>query len=104
MATVHLNGTLRDVAGRKAIDVNAPAGATVADVLARLAAEAPLLAQEILTADGHLRDHIVVFRNGRNIRLLQYMQTPVAPDQTLELFPKIGVYRVLGGYTGAQHG
>lgn len=97
MATVQLNGTLRGAAGVKVVEVDAPADAIVADIIERLVAQMPLLTSEVLDADGNLRGNIAIFRNGRNIRLLDNLQTPVSPDQTLDLFPKIGAYRVFGG-------
>ena len=70
--------------------------ATVADILALLVADLPVLVPEILGDDGNLRSNIAIFRNGRNIRLLDNLETRVSSDQTLDLFPKIGAYRVFG--------
>lgn len=97
MATVRLNGTLRGAAGIKVVEVNVAPDATVADIIARLATDLPVLVPQMLNKDGSLRNNIAVFRNGRNIHLLDGFATPVSPDQTLDFFPKMGVYRVLGG-------
>ena len=97
MATVQLNGTLRGAAGIKVVEVNVAPDATVADIIARLVADLPVLVPQMLNKDGSLRNNIAVFRNGRNIRLLDGFATPVSPDQTLDFFPKMGVYRVFGG-------
>lgn len=96
MATVQLNGTLRGAAGMKVVQLDAPPDATVADILALLLANLPVLVPEMLDDDGVLRSNIAIFRNGRNIRLLDNLATPVSPDQTLDFFPKIGAYRVFG--------
>ena len=96
MATVHLNGTLRGAAGLKVVEVDGAPDATVADILALLVADLPVLVPEILGDDGNLRSNIAIFRNGRNIRLLDNLETRVSSDQTLDLFPKIGAYRVFG--------
>lgn len=96
MATVRLNGTLRGAAGLKVVTVDAAPDATVADIIALLVADLPVLVPEILGRDGNLRGNIAVFRNGRNVRFLNNLETPVLPDQTLDFFPKMGVYRVLG--------
>ncbi|MCB0232767.1 MAG: MoaD/ThiS family protein [Anaerolineae bacterium] len=96
MATVHLNGTLRGAAGLKVVEVDGAPDATVADILALLVANLPVLVPEILGDDGNLRSNIAIFRNGRNIRLLDNLETRVSSDQTLDLFPKIGAYRVFG--------
>ncbi|MCB9129923.1 MAG: MoaD/ThiS family protein [Anaerolineales bacterium] len=96
MATVHLNGTLRGAAGLKVVEVDGAPDATVADILALLVANLPVLVPEMLGDDGNLRSNIAIFRNGRNIRLLDNLETRVSSDQTLDLFPKIGAYRVFG--------
>ena len=96
MATVHLNGTLRGAAGLKVVELDGAPDATVADILALLVADLPVLVPEMLGDDGNLRSNIAIFRNGRNIRLLDNLETPVSSDQTLDLFPKIGAYRVFG--------
>ena len=96
MATVQLNGTLRGAAGLKVVQVDAASDATVADIIERLVVQLPVLTPEVLNDDGKLRSNIAIFRNGRNIRLLDNLQTPVTPDQTLDLFSKIGAYRVSG--------
>ena len=96
MATVHLNGTLRGAAGLKVVEVDGAPDATVADILALLVADLPVLVPEMLGDDGNLRSNIAIFRNGRNIRLLDNLETRVSSDQTLDLFPKIGAYRVFG--------
>lgn len=96
MATVRLNGTLRGAAGLKVVAVNAAPDATVADIIERLVVLLPVVTTELLDAGGNLRGNIAIFRNGRNIRLLDNLQTPVSPDHTLDFFPKIGAYRVFG--------
>ena len=93
MATVQLNGTLRGAAGLKVVEVDGAPDATAADIIVLLVADLPVLAPEMLDGDGNLRSNIAIFRNGRNIRLLNNLETPVSPDQTLDLFPKIGAYR-----------
>lgn len=97
MATVQLNGTRRGAAGRKVVEVDCMPDATVADIIKQLVADLPVLAPEMLDDDGNLRSNIAIFRNGRNIRLLNNLETPVSPNQTLDFFPKIGAYRVFGG-------
>ena len=79
MATVRLNGTLRGAAGLKVVAVNAAPDATVADIIERLVVLLPVVTTELLDAGGNLRGNIAIFRNGRNIRLLDNLQTPVTP-------------------------
>lgn len=97
MATVRLNSTLRGAAGRRTIHLDLPDDATVVAVIERLAADLPALAPQLVNPEGGLRDDIAVFLDGRNIRLLNGLETPVSADHTLDFFPKIGAYRVFGG-------
>lgn len=96
VATARLNSTLRGAAGRQTIQLDLPEGATVAVAIQRLAVVLPALAPQLVTPEGGLSDNIVVFRDGRNIRLLNGLETPVSTGQTLDFFPKIGAYRVFG--------
>ena len=88
MATVQLNGTLRGAAGLKVVEVADAPDATVADIIARLVGDLPVLVPEMLDDDGNLRNHIAIFRNGRNIRLLDDLETPVSPIKRWTFSPR----------------
>lgn len=90
---VRLNSTLRGRSGRRELQVEAPSGAKVSEVLTMLAAQAPELQSLLLDASGQLQVGIVAFLNGRQIMLLQGHDTAVASGDTLDLFPKTGVHR-----------
>lgn len=68
-------------------------GAAVQDALAALVARAPVLHDVLLDEAGRLRDTIVVFHNGRNIRFKQAVRTLLAMGDALDIFPKTGAQR-----------
>jgi len=86
--------TLRDLLGTSKLDLplDASAGAaiTAGQVLQRLAAEYPALAGKLWADDGHLTGYVTVLLNGRSIEYLRGLDTPLADDDTLSLFPPVG--------------
>ena len=90
---VRLNSTLRGRAGWKDMHLDLAAGAAVQDALAAVVVRAPVLHDALLDETGGLRDDIVVFHNGRNIRFKQGVRTPLAIADELDIFPKTGAQR-----------
>jgi molybdopterin synthase sulfur carrier subunit len=39
--------------------------------------------------DGRLHDQIIILVNGRNVRHLQQLDTPLAPDDEVSIFPMV---------------
>jgi len=62
-------------------------GATVAEVIADCCAGRPGLAQRVLGDDG--RQLVGIFLNGRSIRQLDGLRTPVADGDEIRLTPPI---------------
>jgi molybdopterin synthase sulfur carrier subunit len=105
---VNLYATFRDVAGVKHLELD---GVTVGEVLDRLLELHPEMKDELFEAPGVLSERVSVFVNGRDVRYLQGLATPVGPGDVLDLFPPVaggalgfsgpdreGVYRAeLGG-------
>ncbi len=105
---VNLYATYRDVAGVKHLELE---GATVGEVLERLLAQHPEMQDELFEAPGALSERVSVFVNGRDVRYLGGLATPVRSKDVLDLFPPVaggalgfsgpdaaGVYRAeLGG-------
>lgn len=87
MTTVRLYSTLRDRAGGNAVEVPLPDQATVRDVLTRLIELRPGLAGHILDGDGQVAQYVGVFVDGRDIRYLQGLDTPVRPENEVYIFP-----------------
>ncbi|HTO46084.1 MAG TPA: ubiquitin-like small modifier protein 1 [Burkholderiales bacterium] len=80
--------TLRDVAGKREEGWDRPA-ATVGDLLRDLVAKyGPEFARWVFE-QGELRLAIVLV-NGRDVRGLQRLDTPLAPADTVTIFPPVG--------------
>jgi molybdopterin synthase sulfur carrier subunit len=62
----------------------------VRDAILELLEQYPDLAPDILADDGTLVDHVNVFLNGRNVRLLGGLDTVMQQGQQLDIFPPVG--------------
>lgn len=83
---VKLFGTLRLVAGTGRVEVEA--GPAVADVLEALFQLHPALRAEVIHPDRlELLPHVNVMRNGRLVRDLDGLATPVGEGDSLAIFP-----------------
>lgn len=88
---VHFYATLRDIVGQKTIQVDLPAEATVRQLLDILIARYPPLKRELFDENGELWRHVHVIVNGRDAPYLkQALDTPVKPDDTINIFPAVG--------------
>jgi molybdopterin synthase sulfur carrier subunit len=84
---VRFYATLRQIVGGKAVRFDLTAGATVNDLLRSAVGRFPDLKPLIWEADGVLSDYIKVFVNGREIRHLQLLDTPVPAGAEVDIFP-----------------
>ena len=87
VTVVRLYASLREVAGERDIEVTLPDGATVRDLISRLVEPRPALAQRLLAQDGNIPPSVNVFVNGRDIRDLSGLDTPVMPDDEVTILP-----------------
>lgn len=87
MPTVRIPAPLRGFTGGSAT-VTAP-GSTVGEVLHRLVAERPGLAERLLDADGVLRRYVNVFVDDDDVRLLDGLDTGVAETQVVSIVPAV---------------
>jgi molybdopterin synthase sulfur carrier subunit len=78
---------LRELGGERDIDVALADGATIGDVLNRLVELRPVLAHRLLDEDGNIPRFVNVFINGRDIRHLSGLDTPVMPDDEVTILP-----------------
>ena len=74
--------------GSGTIVVDAPC-ATVADALARVAAQWPAVTDRVLTEQGELRRHVNVFVGDESIRFLDGLSTRVADGATIMIVPAV---------------
>jgi len=87
VAVVRLHASLRELAGERDIEVALPDGAVVRDILNRLGELRPILAERLLDEDGNIPRSVNVFVNGRDIRDLSGLDTPVTPDDEVTILP-----------------
>ncbi len=64
-----------------------PDGATVRDLLRQLGELRPTIARVLLDENGNITPSINVFVNGRDIRHLSGLDTPVTPDDEVTIIP-----------------
>jgi molybdopterin synthase sulfur carrier subunit len=87
MSTIRLPQVLRQQAnGERAIEVD---GATVGDAVQALVGRHPALAGQLLTPDGELHRFVNVYLNGRDVRYLAGLSTPVGERDEIRLLPAI---------------
>lgn len=87
---IRLHATLRQLAGANTVAVGLRGEQTVGDALRALVAGHPSLAPAIWHADGSLAGHVVVILDGRDIRHLNGVDTPLGDAKYLEVFPPVG--------------
>ncbi|MBI2780662.1 MAG: MoaD/ThiS family protein [Chloroflexi bacterium] len=87
MSTIRLPQVLRQQAnGERAIEVE---GATIGDAVQALVGRHPGLATQLLTPDGNLHRFVNVYLNGRDVRYLDGLETPVGERDEIRLLPAI---------------
>ncbi len=88
---INFYADLRPLVGGKTVCVPVQSAVTARQALESITANNPALAEKIWQAPGVLYDHIHVFIEGRqSVFLPQGMETPVADDTTLDVFPPVG--------------
>ena len=86
---VAIFGSLREVAGVSMIDVPSEKGGSVRDVLDGAFRHCPELRESVLDEEGQLRDFVSVLLGGRNIQLLQGLETPIGEAGRVAIFPAV---------------
>ena len=97
MPKVNLYATFRDLTGKSQLELP---GATVGEVLENLVRAYPALKEELFEGEG-LAERVSVFLEGRDVRYLQGLSTPLSPGATLDLFPPVaggGFERTFGAF------
>ena len=85
MTTVRIPPTLRAQVG-DAKQVQA-SGSTVGEVINQLVQAHPGLREQVYTAEGQLNRFLNVYLNGKDVRYLGELATPVGENDTLVLLP-----------------
>jgi molybdopterin synthase sulfur carrier subunit len=80
---------LRDVTGKKEEDWRQPE-ATLGDLLHALVAKYGRAFERWVLKDGDLWNLVIILVNGRDVRHLRRLATPLAPTDTVVIFPPVG--------------
>ena len=85
MSTVKIPPVLRSsTGGEKEV---AAEGATVGEVLRSLAAAHPATEDQLFGEGGELNRYVNVYLNDEDVRVLQGLDTPVEPNDTVVILP-----------------
>lgn len=85
MTTVRIPPVLRaQVGDAKQVEAE---GETVGQVIGRLVEQHPGLREQLFTAEGQLNRFVNVYLNGKDVRYLGELETPVGEHDTLVLLP-----------------
>jgi len=87
---VKVYATLRVKIGQARIDVKAGPGDTVRDVIREVLERYPVLAPDVMADQDMLVDHVHIFLDGRNVRLLDGLDTVIQAGQKFDIFPPVG--------------
>ena len=84
---VRLPTVLRQHAGgQSSVKAN---GTTVGEVFEDLVRQFPLLAGQVITADGALHKFVNVYRNDDDVRFLDNLATPVEETDVITILPAV---------------
>jgi len=88
---VKFYATLRQIVGGKLVEVEAPEGSTVGELLDQLIEKYPPLRHELFDEHGRLWRHVHVFVNGRDLPYLDdNLGTILKPEDAVNVFPAVG--------------
>ncbi len=85
---IRFYATLRPLVGGRSLALAAPPR-TVQGVIQRLIEEYPGLQGKLLDEAGEVRRFVAVMLDGRDIRHLDGLQTPVRRDSEMDIFPPV---------------
>ena len=88
---VNFYATLRQIVGVKTVEVDAPEGVTIRELLLEIARRYPALSREMFDKRGNLHAHIHVFINGRESSFIEdNLDARVQLSDTISVFPAVG--------------
>jgi molybdopterin synthase sulfur carrier subunit len=87
---VKLYAMMRLKVGQRVVDVESPSNATVRRVLTDLTARYPVLQEAIWDKNSELLGSVHVLVNGRDVRYLSGLDTPIQPNDAMDVFPPVG--------------
>jgi molybdopterin synthase sulfur carrier subunit len=88
---VRFYATLRQVAGRREVEIPGSAGGTVRELLDAVLERWPPMREELFDEQGRLYGHVHVFINGRDAPYMEHgLETRLASDDAVDIFPAVG--------------
>jgi len=88
---VNFYATFREIVGKKSVEFEYQPGMTVGDLVNQIVQAYPAMRRELLDQNGRLYGHVHVLVNGRDAPYLeQALDTPLDPDDTVNVFPSVG--------------
>ena len=87
---IKVYATLREVIGGRSIHINTTPKMTVRHMVEEIIAIYPALHAELFDPDDQLRPSFLIFVNGRDIRFLAGLDTPLQVSDQVSIFPPMG--------------
>ncbi|MGE4652106.1 MAG: ubiquitin-like small modifier protein 1 [Myxococcota bacterium] len=81
--------TLRPIVGQRSVELPLHEGASVRELVDTLATRWPGLSEHLFDEAGGLSRRVNVFVEGRNIRWLEGLETPLHGWQAVDIFPPV---------------
>ncbi len=79
----------REIIGAREQELSLPEGETVGGLLKGLREDHPRLQEKLFDASGNIKPYIIILKNGRNIESLQHLDTIIAADDVISVFPPV---------------
>ena len=88
---INFYATLRQITGKKTVELDLPDGITVREMLEKAFEAYPPLRKELMNAQNDLHGHVHVFVNGRDVPyLVDVLETRITQTDKLDIFPAVG--------------
>jgi molybdopterin synthase sulfur carrier subunit len=79
----------REIIGARELELTLPEGETVGGLLKDLCNAHPRLQKKLFDASGKIKPYILILKNGRNIDSAQQLDTIIAADDVISVFPPV---------------
>jgi molybdopterin synthase sulfur carrier subunit len=89
MLSVNFHAALRDIVGGRTLDLPLEPGQTVREMLAAAMERHPTLRPMFYTRDGAPSRTVMIFLNGRNVMLMDGLDTVIPAGVTVNVFQSL---------------
>lgn len=88
---VNFYATLRQIVGRKTLDIDFQENGTVRQLVTDIIRDYPLIQRELFDENGELYRHVHILVNGRDTPYLENaIDTVLLPSDEVNIFPAVG--------------